>query len=72
MRLAFAADAGRVDKPNLAAFVLDDFVDGIPRGSGDRRHDSAIDSCEFIEQRGLADIRVPDDSHPDFMRLLRS
>ena len=54
------------------SLVDDGLVHGIARGSGDRRHDSAIDSCEFIEQRGLADIRVPDDSHPDFMRLLRS
>src|ERR1039458_848534 len=33
-RLAFAADPGRVDEANLAAFVLDDFVDGIPRSAG--------------------------------------
>ena len=34
MRLALAPDAGRIDKPELVAFELDDFIDGIAGGSG--------------------------------------
>src|SRR5208282_3793583 len=71
-RFAFAADAGGINEANLAAFVLDDFIDGIARSAGDRRDDGAIGSRELIQQRGFADVRVPDDRDLDFMRLLGS
>ena len=37
---------------------------------GNRRNDGAIDARELIQQRGFAHIRMPDDRHLDFVRLL--
>ena len=39
--LALAADAGRVDKAQHAAFELNDFIHRIARGAGNRRDNGA-------------------------------
>ncbi len=66
-RLAFAADAGSIDETEGAAVVLDDFVDGVARGAGNRGDDGAVGRGEAIQQRGFADVGVADDGDFDFV-----
>ena len=46
MSLAFAANAGSIDKAKALAVALDDFVDRIARGAGNGRDDGAVRTGE--------------------------
>ena len=59
--LAFAADAGGVDEAKRLAVVLDDFVDGIARGAGDRARRWRGRTGQAVQQRRFADVGMPDD-----------
>ena len=61
VRLALAANAGRIDEAKLRALELDHFVHGIAGGPGDGRDNGAGGSGESVEQRGLADVGTADD-----------
>ena len=51
VRLALAANAGRIHKADSAPVIADDFVNGIPRGARNRRDDGAVNPGELIQQR---------------------
>src|SRR5215203_2903446 len=51
-----APDAGRVDEPPGAPPELDELVDGVAGGAGDRVDDDPLAPHEFVEHRGLADV----------------
>ena len=68
VRLALAANARRVDKAKTLPVALDDLVDRIASGAGDRRDDRARGSRELIQQRRLADVGMADDGDLYFAR----
>ncbi len=75
--LALAADSGGVDEAVGLAVALDQFIDGIARGSGDGRDDGAAGSGQRVQQRRLADVGAADDGDLDslangLLRRLRS
>ncbi len=51
-----AADAGGVDEPPGLAAELDQLVDRVDGGAGDRVDDDAVLPGELVEQAGLADV----------------
>ena len=67
--LALAADAGGVNKAELAALEFDDLVDRVAGGAGDGRDDGAGGAGEGIEQRGFADVGPADDGDRGFVLL---
>ena len=58
------ADAGGVDEPPGAAAEVDQLVDRVDRGPGDVVDDHPLLAGHLVEQRGLADVRLPDDRDP--------
>ena len=68
-RLALASDSRRIDKANVAPVIADHLIDRIARRSRNRRNDRPIFPNQLVQQRRLADVRMPNDRNPDFMRL---
>ncbi len=68
--LALAPDAGGIDEAEEVALALDDLVDRIARGAGDRRDDGAAGAGQRVQQRGLADVRAADDGDLGLARLV--
>jgi hypothetical protein len=69
VRLALAADAGRIHKAQLLALELDHLVHRVARSAGDGRNNGARRSCQRIQQRGFAHIGPPDDGHRGLVLL---
>ena len=67
--LALAADAGRIDKAELAALELHNLIDCVAGGAGDGRDNGARGSGERIQQGGLAHVGPADDGDRGFMLL---
>ena len=59
-----AADARGVDEPPGLAAQLDELVDRVTGGAGDRVDDDPLLAGELVEQRGLADVRPAEQRHP--------
>ena len=65
--LAFAADAGGIDKSEGFAVVLDNFIDRVTRGPRDRRDDGPLGAGQPVQQRGFAHVGMSDDRHLGFV-----
>ena len=57
-------DAGGVDEPPGLAAELDELVDGVDGGAGDRVDDDPVLAGELVEQAGLADVRLAEQGDP--------
>ncbi len=66
--LAFAANAGGINKAEALTIALDDFIHGIAGGAGNRRDDGTARAGKPVQQRGLADIGMADDGDFGFRR----
>ncbi len=67
--LALAANTGGVDEAIAEAVALQNFVDGIAGGAGDRRDNRPRRSRQRIQQRRLAHVGPADDRHLGFLLL---
>ena len=67
MSLAFATNAGGIDKSEAPSIVLDNLINRVARGARNRRNDGAIGSRQTVQQSRLPDIRMADDRHLGFV-----
>ena len=63
--LRLAPHAGGVDDDDLAPVDLQRQVDRVARRAGDVGDDDAVGADEAVDERGLADVRAPDDGQAD-------
>ena len=68
--LGLAAQAGGVDDHELAPVDLQRKIDRVARGAGDLGDDHALVAQQAVDERGLADVRAPDDRQADGVVLL--
>src|SRR5205807_878148 len=63
--LGLAPKAGGVDQLEVSALERQRHVDRVARCPGELRHDHPLVSDEAVDERGLADIRSPDNRESD-------
>ena len=68
---AAAADAGRVDEPDVPAAAIDDRVDGVARGPRNVRDDGALLARQPVQEARLPDVGPADDRDTRFAGLGR-
>ena len=70
VHLALLADAGGVDEGELAVRIVHIGVNAVARRTGDVGDDNALLTQHAVEQAGLADVRLADESHADALVVL--
>jgi hypothetical protein len=68
--LRLAAQARRVDEDQAPPVDLQREVDRVAGRSGDVAHDHALGPEQAVDERGLADVRAPDDGEADDVVVL--
>ena len=70
VHLALLADAGGVDKGELAARIVHVGVYAVARRAGNVRNDNTLLAQHTVEQAGLADVRLADEGNTDAVGVL--